>query len=57
MTTDELKDILRQVWYRELSADEAWDLIDNDRERPQEYSRDYWLPLTRPDSRCEEVTP
>jgi hypothetical protein len=46
MTTEQLQKMLQAVWNREMSADEAWDLIDQDRERPDDYSKEYWLPLS-----------
>ena len=51
MTTEQLQKMLHAVWNREMSADEAWDLIDQDRERPDDYSKEYWLPLS------DEATP
>ena len=45
MKTSELKEILDQLWHREITVDEAWGAIDQDRERPSEYDCDYWLPL------------
>ena len=44
MKTDELFELLQKVWARELSVDEAWELIDSEREMPPD-STDYWLPL------------
>ena len=44
MKTDELFELLQKVWARELSVDEAWELIDSEREMPPE-STDYWLPI------------
>jgi hypothetical protein len=29
MTEDELRDILSRVWCRDLSADEAWDIMED----------------------------
>jgi hypothetical protein len=46
MTVDQLRDILSRVWDREISADEAFDEIDGERERPFDYSKEFWLPLT-----------
>ena len=45
MTEEKFIEILKDVWARELSVDEAWEIIDSDRERPDEYSKEYWLPL------------
>jgi len=39
MTNEELQKILIDVWHREISADEAWELIDNNREMKQEYQK------------------
>ena len=46
MTTNQLQEILKAVWNRDMSADEAWRVIDQDRERPDDYSKEYWLPLS-----------
>lgn len=45
MTEEELKELLRDIWNRELSADEAWEIIEGEREAPSEYSKEYWLPI------------
>lgn len=45
MTEEQLKELLRDIWNRELSADEAWEIIDGEREAPSEYSKEYWLPI------------
>lgn len=44
MTTDELFELLQKVWARELSVDEAWELIDQEREMPIT-SSEFWLPI------------
>ena len=45
MTEEQLKELLRDVWHRELSAGDAWEIIDGEREAPSEYSKEYWLPI------------
>lgn len=51
MTSDKLYELLRQVWTRELSVDDAWEIIDLERERPDDYSKEYWLPISSTDDR------
>lgn len=45
MTEEQLKELLRDVWNQELSADDAWEIIDREREAPDVYSKEYWLPI------------
>ena len=45
MTVEQLQKLLNDLWHREISADEAWEMIDADREAPSEYSKEYWLPI------------
>jgi hypothetical protein len=43
MTEDQLKELLRSLWYREISADEAFDLLELEMESPNEDSKEYWI--------------
>lgn len=47
MQAEELRELLKEVWRREISADDAWLKIDAERERPSEHSlpNEYWLPI------------
>lgn len=45
MTVTKLKKILDAVFDHEITPEEAWRLLDYDREAPNEYSKEYWLPL------------
>lgn len=45
MTVTKLKRILESVFDHELNVEDAWELIDEDREAPNEYSKEYWIPL------------
>lgn len=45
MTEEQLHKLLNDVWHREISADEAWEIIDGEREAPSEYSKEFWLPI------------
>lgn len=45
MTVDKLKGILYGLFDHEIHPEEAWKLIDEDREASNEYSKEYWLPL------------
>ena len=44
MEAEELRELLRQVWRREVSADEAWEEIDGERKMP-DGEGSYWLPI------------
>lgn len=49
MTTEDLQELLLKVWNREMSADDAWQKIDDERVSPYIISSyeetEYWLPL------------
>ena len=45
MTTEELHQLLNDLWHREKNVDEVWEIIVLDRERLTPFSDDYWLPL------------
>ena len=45
MTSESLQELLIDVWCRVVSADEAWEIIDSNREAPSEHSNEYWLPI------------
>ena len=45
MTEAEIKQLLLDVGDRRISVDEAWNVIDAEREMPNEYSKEFWLPI------------
>lgn len=45
MTEEQLRELLQAVWNHELSVDEAWKIIDDERELPDMYSKEWWLPI------------
>lgn len=45
MTEEQLQKLLHDIWDHKLSVDEAWKIIDDEREMPDYYSKEYWLPI------------
>ena len=56
MTVDELQELLRDVWNRELSADEAWEFMAHEYESLQKDAARYrWLMDVASTSNWEDV--
>lgn len=45
MTTEELHQLLNDLWRREKNVDEVWEIIEGDRELIHPMSKEFWLPL------------
>ena len=45
MTTEELHQLLNDLWHREKNVDEVWEIIEGDRELVHPMSEEFWLPL------------
>lgn len=53
MTEQQIIELLNAVWHHELSVNEAWRIIDYEREAPSEYSKEYWLPIKNDANKSE----